>query len=413
MKAVLLLGAGKSSIYIIDYLSHYLSSQQWTFVVADLNQKNLAERCESKLCTPVVLPSESTIGEIESLISKSTIVVSMLPPAMHPTVAGFCLQYSVHLITPSYISDQMQSLDEKAKSNDLLFLNEMGLDPGIDHMSIMKAVSDFEPKLGKLKSLKSHCGGLVAKVSDTNLWHYKVSWNPRNVVLAGSGADTIKYRNNNQKVEVSYTDLFTHTTRIQAPSGEIYESYPNRDSLKYEQVYGLNGIETLYRGTLRKPPFCEGWDTLVKFGYTSTIQHFPIVSPSNIENPKVRTMFEELGIFEIKPSSTIAADLLQELIENKWVLSSKDTDSVVMIHELEFEKGRVNYFLEIEGESSLHTAMAKTVGLPIAIACKMMIEGKINERGVVLPISSSLFLPILSELKDFGIEFTEQIEYFN
>lgn len=413
MKSVLLLGAGKSSIYIIDYLSPFLASKNLTFVVADLNQKNLNERCKNKECSVVVLPNENTIDEIELLVSNSSVVISMLPPTMHVTIARFCLKYNAHLITPSYISSEMQSLNEEAISKNLLFLNEMGLDPGIDHMSIMKSLTDFEPSLGKLKSLKSHCGGLVAKAYDTNLWHYKVSWNPRNVVLAGSGTDTIKYRNSGQKVEVNYSDLFTHSTHITSPSGETYESYPNRDSLKYEQVYGINGIETLYRGTLRKPPFCEGWDMLVKLGCTSTIDPFPHILPSQIESPTVKSMFKELGIFDIQPSKKIAADTLQELIESKWVLSSKDTDSVVMIHELEFENGKVNSFLEIEGESSMHTAMAKTVGLPIAIACKMLIEGNIIERGVVLPISADLFLPILAELKDFGVEFTEQIEYFD
>jgi saccharopine dehydrogenase-like NADP-dependent oxidoreductase len=413
MKKVVLLGAGKSSIYIIDYLAELSVSKAFELSVADLSEQNLSARCSGKNCTQIVLPN-TDFSHIEKLIQDAFLVVSMLPASLHPAVAKLCMKYGSHLVTPSYISDAMQELDNAAKEKELIFLNEMGLDPGIDHMSVMKTLDEWRTKGAKIVGLKSHCGGLVAPQSDTNSWHYKISWNPRNVVLAGAGDGFIQYRKAGDLVQLRYHDLFSHTSIITSNKGIAYESYPNRDSLKYDSLYDLKNATTLYRGTLRVPPFCKAWDVLVKAGCTSIDRPFPILKREEISDIEITRMLDELGFFSVKPSQQMAVDVLQNLIEKVWKMQPTDADRVVMIHEFEIEHNGKQFLLTssltLDGKNALYTAMAQTVGLPIAFAVELILENEIKQRGVLLPIDEEIYAPVLAKLEEAGIRFKESVK---
>jgi saccharopine dehydrogenase-like NADP-dependent oxidoreductase len=332
---------------------------------------------------------------------------------MHIEMAKLCLNYKCHLITPSYISEAMQALDAEAKQNDLVFLNEMGLDPGIDHMSAKQIIDEWQAKGAVIKGLRSHCGGLVAPESDTNRWHYKISWNPRNVVLAGAGSDFIKYKSKGENVLLRYEELFAHKSEIRLDETCVFESYPNRDSLKYEAAYGLQGIATLYRGTLRVPPFCKGWQQVVELGLTSTEQPFPSLQKATIQDAEVADMLQALGVFNVPASEKKAADVLQQLLEQKWVMEPTDKDRVVMIHEFELEyhgkEVHIRSSLVLDGENQLYTAMAKTVGLPIVFATEMLLNGELKSRGVLMPLDREIYEPVLQKLETEGVRFQEEI----
>lgn len=413
MRQVLILGAGKSSIYIIDQLIEHQAQWNIQVMVADMSIENLEARVGNKPARKILLES-GTAEEIETLFTPESIVISMLPPFMHIEMAKLCLTYKCHLITPSYISEAMQALDAEAKQNGLVFLNEMGLDPGIDHMSAKQIIDKWQAKGAVIKGLRSHCGGLVAPESDTNQWHYKISWNPRNVVLAGAGSDFIKYKSKGENVLLRYEELFVHTSEIRLDDTCVFESYPNRDSLKYEAAYGLQGIATLYRGTLRVPPFCKGWQKVVEFGLTSTAHSFPVLQKSDVQDSVIAEMLQELGVFAVQPTENKAADVLQQLLEQKWVMEATDKDRVVMIHEFELEcQGKevhIRSSLVLDGENQLYTAMAKTVGLPIVFATEMLLKGELKTYGVRMPLDKEIYEPVLQKLAAEGIRFQEVIE---
>lgn len=407
---ILLIGAGKSSTHIIEALSNMSSVYNYGFVVADLSASNLSDRCSGHQCEQVLLKNGS-MDELEPYISASFLVISMLPPSFHVAVAKLCLVHKVHLITPSYISQDMQAMDSEVKNAGLIFLNEMGLDPGIDHMCCMKIIDEQKSKGSKIISLRSHCGALISPQSDTNLWHYKVSWNPRNIVLAGAGSDFIKYRLDGKDVLLNYNELFSHASQMKIDA-YLYESYPNRDSLKYERTYDIVGVETLYRGTLRVPPFCKAWNVLVNLGATSTVKPFPKIEKAELSNDlELIAMLEELGVFDLHVHNGIAYEVFQMAIEKKWAMNNMDIDRVVMIHELvtEDNKGRtlITSSLILDGENQLHTALSKTVGLPIVFAVELILQNSISQRGVLLPIHKEFYEPILEKLSKHGIMFKE------
>jgi saccharopine dehydrogenase-like NADP-dependent oxidoreductase len=354
------------------------------------------------------------------LISAADIVISMLPAALHTIIAEDCLEFAKNLVTPSYISPAMKSMHEAVKSKGLIFMNEMGLDPGIDHMSAMEIIDRLKAEGKEIISFRSHCGGLVVPESDTNDWHYKFSWNPRNVVLAGQGEGGIRWKEDGEILEIDYHDLFCNTSMIGLQNQGMYDSYPNRDSLKYIEEYGLQTAATIYRGTLRVPPFCEAWDCVVELGLTQPSGKCIFVSKDEAieqldlsEKPEILQMLEEIGIFDERnfPLHVPPADSLQKLLEDKWKMEPEDRDLVVMIHEIEYKYGdkikKVQSSLYLTGENSEHTAMALTVGLPLAIITKLILNNKISLRGVLMPKYKEIYEPVMRELKSYGITFKE------
>jgi len=299
-------------------------------------------------------------------------------------------------------------------------MNEMGLDPGIDHMSAMQIIDKLKSEGKEIVSFRSHCGGLVAPESDDNAWHYKFSWNPRNVVLAGQGDGGIRWKEDGEILEIGYPDLFSNTSMIGLTGQGMYDSYPNRDSLKYIAEYGLEPAKTVYRGTLRVPSFCEAWDCLVQLGLTSptgncffTAKDEAIEQLDLSERPEILFMLEEIGVFDQKnfPLHVPPADSLQKLLEDKWKMRPTDKDLVVMVHEINYKDGdaikHIQSSLYLTGRDSEHTAMALTVGLPLAIVTKLILNNQITELGVIMPKHKEIYEPVMKELEKYGVKFKE------
>ena len=437
MQNILIIGAGRSATFLIEYLLKYSSSNNCHVILADSDLSLAKSKLnQSKHATAVELNIDNE-GLRKELVRSSSVIVSMLPAHMHINVAKDCVEFGKHLVTASYVSDAMRELNETAIKNDVLLLNEIGLDPGIDHMSAMKIIHDLKEQGAKINSFKSFCGGLVAPESIDNPWAYKFSWNPRNVILAGQ--NTAQYLENNALKFVPYSRLFATSETINVDGLGTFDAYANRDSLSYQIPYGLENIQTILRGTLRQNPYCKAWNVFVQLGlcddsYKIDVSHltYKKLVESFLPNDDL-SLIEKLqkycaldneslplikytGILDdtqinLKPSSP--AEILQELLERNWKLMPHDKDMIVMVHEFEYELNGKNNKLQsslvVKGEDSKYTAMAKTVGLPAAIAVKLLIENRITLRGVHIPIMPELYNTILLELESLGIEFKEKI----
>ena len=441
MKQILVIGAGRSAVTLIDYLLKESHLNLWKVTIADYNL-NLAENLASNNSNarPIFF-NVNDEQQRENEIRNSDIVVSMLPSNMHYLVAKDCLKFKKNLVTASYVSDQIKAYDELARKNNIIFLNEIGLDPGIDHMSAMKVVDELRLKKAKLLSFKSYCGGLIHPESDNNPWNYKFTWNPRNVILAGQG--TSKYLESNEIRKINYDSLFEEIETIDVLSQGSFEAYANRDSLSYIKSYGLNDIETMYRGTLRKVGFCSSWNVFVKLGLTndnysiknsedlSFRDYLSLFLPENNsltveerfcdflsidESSNEFYKFKWLGLFSDRKCEIInasPAQILQKITEEKLSLDDNDKDMVVMQHQFEYfyenKKQKLNSSLVVFGDDQRNTAMAKTVGLPVAIAVKLILNNTITLKGVQIPTSKEIYQPVLDELEKNGINFIDEL----
>ncbi|MEO6730567.1 MAG: saccharopine dehydrogenase C-terminal domain-containing protein [Ferruginibacter sp.] len=422
MKKILLFGAGKSATVLIDYLIAEAKANNWTTVVADVNMDQIISKTNNAPVTEAVQIDITNDEQRSGLIQQATIVISMMPPALHFLIAKDCVKYGKNLLTASYLDASIKGLQSKIENKGLLFICEMGLDPGIDHMSAMKIIDEIKLKGGVVISFKSHCGGLVAPESDDNPWHYKISWNPRNVVMAGkAGAE---YKVDNEIQHKHYKELFNNCKEVNFEGLGNLAMYPNRDSLSYMPLYKLEHAATFVRTTLRYPSFCIAWNALVQADLANdtviinangltfakwSVSILPFVNEGN------KSMLEFLGLFEDKPvpaSSKTAADILQYLLETKLAMQPDDKDMIVMLHEIEYECARVTTKLEsrliVKGDDHLRTAMAKTVGLPLGIAVKLILNGTIQLTGIHIPTIKEIYVPVLHELENAGICFKEQ-----
>ena len=439
-KSILILGAGRSSASLIQYLAATCSVNRWQLTVGDYS-------IEAARSMSVNFPSVKVISfdiqnkeQASVSIKQSDIVISLLPAHFHFQVAERCLELGKHLITASYVTQEMKSLHEKALAKGLLFLNECGLDPGIDHMSAMQMIDKIKKEGGVIDSFYSFTGGLISPQTDPgNPWRYKFTWNSRNVVMAGQ--DTAKYLDNGEYKYIPYQQLFTRTTEVHVEGLGDYEGYANRDSLKYISSYGLENIRTMLRGTLRSKGFCSAWNVLVQLGccddtfqveHLGTLSHLKFISSfvkqsgqpirqviasqfSLMENSKEMQMLDWAGLFSDEPvglSHGTPAQALEHILNKKWKLVAEDKDQIVMWHKLTYtlnnRKREVRASLVCTGENSVYTAMAKTVGLPLGIAAKLLAQNQITSRGVVIPISPEFYNPVLKELSSLGIELKEK-----
>jgi saccharopine dehydrogenase-like NADP-dependent oxidoreductase len=432
MKKILLFGAGRSAPVLIQYLSELAAKGVLQLTVADsvLN----AEASTNIVFTKINIQDDT---ERQKLVQESDLVISLLPPTLHILAARDCLLFSKHFVTASYVSNELQALDEAARKKGLLFLMECGLDPGIDHLSAMKEINDIKEQGGTITSFKSYTGGLVAPESDNNPWNYKITWNPRNVVLAGQG--TVKYLENSQYKYIPYHRLFTTTEIIRVNGFGNFEGYANRDSLKYIDTYGLKGISTFLRGTLRQPGFCAAWNLLVQLGITDdsyviensenlTWEEFTLSFLQNKKDKKINHALASLinkgpgaqeihklkwlGLLSDKKTgiaNATPAQLLQKLLEEKLLMQPEDKDMIVMQHIFAYTLNNKNYkrtsSLVLKGENKIYTAMAKTVGLPLGIVARLILEDKIKLTGVQIPVIKEIYVPLLEELKEHGVEF--------
>ena len=445
MKTILVLGAGLSASSLLRYLSKRLEAEHWSLKIASADIQSLMDQFGYNPHIQLVQLDASLAEERRALIAHVDLVISMLPPRFHPDVARDCIDLRTDLITPSYISPEMKSLHEEAMAKGVTIMNETGVDPGIDHMSAMKIMEHIRSVDGEIKSFKSFCGGLIAPESDDNTWHYKFTWNPRNVVLAGQNG-VAAFRQNKDLKYIPYSQLFKRTERFEIEGYGSFDGYANRDSLKYIELYQLDEVDTIYRGTLRRPDFCQGWDVLIELGLTDdsyVLENSKLLSPRQLLNaflpyhPKdsveqklqkflrperahLFVLFEEIGFFESSiytfTEDGSPATLLQILLHKAWKLEKSDKDMLVMLHEFEYiqtgKKTRIMSSMVALGEDSVYTAMSNTVGLPIGIIAKLMLHGYSNP-GVHIPVQKEIYLPVLNELESFGIKFIETTTEIN
>jgi len=499
-KKIVLFGAGKSATCLIDYLLRECADNQWTLLLADNNLALAQSKIGNSSVAKAVSVNVENADERSSLISEASIVISLLPPALHYLVAADCVAFDKNLLTASYVDNNIRKLAPAIEEKNLLFLCEMGLDPGIDHMSAMQLIDHIRDQGGVVTSFKSHCGGLVAPESDDNPWHYKISWNPRNVLMAGkSGAI---FKDHGKVQEMKYEELFDPARVIDYPEIGYLAWYPNRDSLGYISLYQLESAETFIRTTLRYPEFCFGWKHIIDLKLTDetpqyntngmTLQQFfqlhfgkygfsewlekqligkfdktkqlleklmQLMKAEESADPNERAYMkefmmvdeegrlEDVNIAEVKTTAAAtvagqmheanlamkqlfylgmddettvinkgtcsAAEILLLALEQKLVLQQHDKDMIVMMHEIEYTVGEKDFavksYLTVKGEDHLRTAMAKTVGLPLGIAAKLILQGKITETGIHIPVIPSIYEPVLKELQVQGISFREKI----
>lgn len=441
MKKIVIFGAGRSSTSLIEYLLSIAEEQNLLITLLDYNEELAKSKINNHKFGEAHFIDANNPNERLKFIKESQLVISMLPAHMHLGIVKDAIHEKVHVITPSYVTEEIRSLNAVAQNNDVLILNEMGLDPGIDHMSAKKIIDEIEDNGGKLTGFESFTGGLVAPESDDNPWNYKFTWNPRNVVLAGQGG-AAKFIQEGKYKYIPYNKLFRRTEIIEIEGYGKFEGYANRDSLRYRSVYGLNEIPTMYRGTLRKIGFCRAWNVFVQLGLTDDsyviegsenmtnrdfINSFLAYNPHDSVELKLRHylgieqddyIWEKLvwlGLFEDKKiglKNATPAQILQKILQNKWSLREEDKDMIVMWHKFNFsQKGvdkEIRSHMVYIGKDNKFTAMSDTVGLPLGIAAKLLLSGKIKDRGVKLPIEREIYLPVLSELEQLGITFEEK-----
>ncbi len=419
MKQVLIIGIGRSSSVLVDYFLEYSKSNNTKIVLLDYQQNEYSKTIKNTpLCSIIFFDIYDKVKR-HRVIKKSDIVISMLPPRFHTLIAKDCINFKKNLVTASYVSPEMLELDSSAKESNILILNEIGLDPGIDHLSAMKIINSLNDEGANILSFKSFCGGLIAPDSSNNPWDYKFTWNPRNVVLAGK--DGSKYLKDGSIKELKYNEVFANTEKITIPQYGDFESYANRNSLNYIKKYNLENIKTLVRGTLRRPGFCSSWDILVRSGLTS----FDNIDIKNvkkkyqqlkkeIDNDHLKNNLEYLDIFNQKDNFNSPGEFLQNILEKKWALSKRDKDMIVMQHKFEYELNKISYRLTssmvLIGSDDIKTAMAKTVGLPVFFAAKLILEGNTTLKGIKIPVHKELYSPILKSLENEGISFKDSIE---
>ena len=447
MRKILIIGAGKSTAVLIKYLQDKSVKENIEITIGDISLESANKLANNHPSSRAIHLDIFNQQSRQEAIKDADLVISMLPATLHINVAKDCLEFNKSMVTASYVSKEMQELDAEVKAKGLTFMNEIGVDPGIDHMSAMKVIDEIREKGGKIILFESFTGGLVAPESDNNLWNYKFTWNPRNVVVAGQGG-AAKFLQEGTYKYIPYHKLFRRTEFLEIEGYGKFEGYANRDSLKYQSVYGLDNVLTLYRGTMRRVGFSRAWNIFVQLGMTADdytiensehmsyrdfINSFLAYSPTDSVELKLRhylkidqddIMWEkllELDLFNPNkkvglPNAT-PAQILQKILTDKWSLSPEDKDMIVMYHKFGYElngvKKQIDSTMVSIGENQTYTAMARTVGLPVGMAAIRILNKTITRTGVLLPIHKEIYNPILEELKEYDIVFKEkEMPYF-
>ncbi|MBL7888415.1 MAG: saccharopine dehydrogenase NADP-binding domain-containing protein [Bacteroidia bacterium] len=440
MKKILVIGAGRSASSLIKYLLDHAAAENWMVTVGDVSLELVQQKTKAHANSRAIAFDINNDAQREEEIKNADLVISMLPAFMHMNVAKDCVRFKKHLATASYVSKEMAELNDEAEKAGIILMNEIGLDPGIDHASAMKIIDHIHANGGELTSFKSYCGGLVAPESNDNPWGYKFSWNPRNVILAGQG--TAQYIENKEYKYIPYNRLYTQIDTIEVEGYGKFDAYANRDSLSYRKPYGIENIPTMLRGTLRMPGYCNAWNVLVKLGltddtykieasdkmsYAQLMAAYLTAGKGSLKERLIQFMgaeatkesiekIEWLELFsdrKIRVANASPAQILQDLLEEKWKLKEHDKDMIVMQHQFEYknskgESKRIESSLVVKGEDQTYTAMAKTVGLPLAITAKHILKGTITRKGVVIPTTKDIYEPVLNELETMGITFVEK-----
>ena len=441
-RQILIIGAGRSASSLIQYLLDKSDAENLHLVVADLTLALAESKTNDHPNATALALDINQVENRRAAVQHADIVISMLPASMHLGVAQDCIDFGKHLITASYVSNDMLAMDAQVKAKGLIFMNEIGLDPGIDHMSAMQIIDRIKANGGKMILFESFTGGLVAPESDDNLWHYKFTWNPRNVVVAGQGG-AAKFIQEGRYKYIPYQKLFRRTEILHIDGYGKFEGLANRDSLKYREIYGLDDIHTMYRGTIRKVGYSKAWNVFVQLGmtddtylmentqnmsYREFINSFLPYHPYDSVELKLRQYLqidqddvlweklEELELFnpskKVNMPKATPAQILEKILTEKWTLKSEDKDMIVMLHKFGFElngvKKQIESSMVVIGRDQVYTAMSDTVGLPVAMATLKILNKQITKPGVQIPINQEVYEPILEELKEYGVVFTEK-----
>jgi len=442
MNSILIIGAGRSSGVLINYVLEHAKEKGWFVTVADIDPQRAEQKVNNHPNGRPAWLDVMKANDRRDMISRADIVVSLVPAHLHLEIAHECIRLNKHLITSAYVSKELYRLGDEARDRELMFMGAMGLDPGVDHMSAMRVIEDLKAQGAKINSYKLYSGGLVASENDDNPWHYKLTWNPRNVVLAGQG--TAQYLDKGKWKYIPYNRLFQEYQVIDVPGLGEYEAFLNRDTMLYHETYGLKGIPDIIRGTIRHRGFCDAWDALIKIGLTDG--DFPILGSGTLtyhammeayipphltagsvkeriaqyigeeSNSPIMRKLEWLGLFRKKkinlPDATPAL-ILEKLLRKKWKLNRDEKDMVIIFHDFEYtlkgKKHRRTSTMVLKGDNDQQTAMAKLVGLPMGIFVRLLMEDKINSKGVQIPVMREFYEPVLAELATYGIKFREEL----
>ncbi len=435
MKKILLLGAGRVTKPLVNYLLNY---PKFFLIIASRTLSKAELLIENHPNGKAVKVNVEDSEALENLVQEADIVISLLPYTYHVKVAKLCLKYSVNLVTSSYVSKEMRQLNYEAIEKGLLFLNEIGLDPGIDHMSAMKIIDEVEQNDGSIKSFESLCGGLPAPEANNNPFGYKFSWSPRGVLLASR--NDAHYLKNSEEIKIDGNDLFKNywTKKIES-IGEL-EVYPNRDSMIYKVMYGLDNADTVFRGTLRYPGWCEIISNISKLGYLDSAERPDLSGKTYAEitsllvngcsvdlqkcvaeylgisrNSEEIKKLEWLGLFGndiVNATQSTFLDILTNRMLEKMSYKNGERDMIILQHNFiaEYPKGRKEHITSLMidyGIPNGETAMARTVSLPAAIAAKLILEDKIKIKGVRIPVFAEIYKPVLAELELMNIKMVE------
>ncbi len=443
MTNILIIGAGRSATALINYVLKESEKYGWFVTVADANLELAQSKVAGHPQGRGVWLDALKVNDRRDLIGRANVVVSMLPAYLHLEVAYDCVRLKKHLVTASYLTKELYLLSDQVLNEGLIFMGELGLDPGIDHMSAMKKINEIKAKGGELTGFRSYTGGLIAPESDDNPWHYKFTWNPRNVVVAGQG--TAQYLESGKNVFVPYHQLFGQSEVVEILNQGPYEVYANRNSLLYRELYNLEDIPNIWRGTIRHVGYCKAWNALIKLGLTEAA--YPITDSDKLTyhdllegllyhekngstlkekaanylqlspNDEVMQKLEWLGLFEHKKiglEKASPAFILENLLFEKWKLRAEDKDMIIMQHEFHYrlreEKRKLTSTMVLKGENAQETAMSKLVGLPLGIFVKNVMLGNIKSTGVNIPVKQEVYEPVLEELEEYGVFFEEKEE---
>ena len=435
MKQVLCLGAGLVARPFIQYLS----DNDFHVVVASRTiskAERLIEGCENAEAVAFNIAKDDEL--LEKLTKEADLVCSLLPYTFHVKAAKVAIRHKTHFCTTSYISDEMKALDDEAKTAGILLLNECGVDPGIDHMSAMKIIDEVHNNNGKIESFTSFTGGLPAPDANNNPYGYKLSWSPRGVLLAGR--NDAQFLRDGKEVRIPGSELFENCELMEVPGMGTFEGYPNRNSLSYIDIYNIQETKTMLRGTFRNVGWCGTLDKIADLGlldiekrsldgmtYAALMRELISTNESDVktavarfcnieQDDQIMKRLEWLGLFEetvIPQGINTILDALCNLFEEKLQYSLGERDMIVMHHEFIAEypdkKQRITSTLIDYGIPNGDSSMSRTVALPVAIASKMILDGKINLTGVHRPIIPEIYEPILNELETLDIKMEEKI----
>ncbi len=439
MKRVLVLGTGYVVKPLVDY---FIDKCKYEVLVAsrDNNHSGLIIAGRS-LGKRVLWHATPPYDELDEMVKGVDLVVSMIPPNMHVIVAKACLKHGINMVTTSYISPEMKALDKSAKKEGIIILNEIGEDPGIDHMGAMKMINQVNQEGGRIKSFKSYGSGIPSFEHNNNPYGYKFSWSPHGLLTAAQTPAV--YIQNGKKIEVSGENLFESSWLVDVEGLGTFETYPNRDSTKYIKDYGLKDISDFYRGLLRHPGYCNSIQSMKDLNLLNdeeshnlqdvTYKQFTAALIGVNENTDIRQAVSDklnmkvssdiikqlqwLGLFDneqIPFSKGSNADVLLRLMQEKMVYEDHEKDMIIIHNEaiVEFDNRMEKRIatMKVEGRPFGYSAMSRAVGLPAAIASRLILEGTIRAKGVLKPITEEIYKPVLAELAENGYKFEHKTQ---